>query len=100
MTNNIDKEKYMSNMMANLQMLRAKLGMTQSELCYLAGVSRQTIVNAEKNNKMIWNTYLSLIFVFSHNEETLSLMKFLDIYPKEYGTILKSTIEKTEREER
>lgn len=101
MLSNEEKEIYMSNMMENLQMLRAKLGgLTQSELCTLAGVSRQTVVNAEKKNKMIWSTFLAFVFIFSQNEETLRLMEFLNIYPKEYKEILRPIIKKEEREER
>ena len=100
MISNLDKERYMQNLTDNLQMLRAKLGLTQSDLCVLAGVSRQTIVNAEKKNKIIWSTFLALVFVFSHNEETRSLMEFLNIYPNEYKNIITPVIEQHEREER
>lgn len=65
-------------------MLRAKLGLTQEEICKLVGVSRQTIVQAEKNSKLSWGNYLSLVFLFTKNKETKELMDFLDIYPKEF----------------
>ena len=65
-------------------MLRAKLGLTQEEICKLIGVSRQTIVQAEKNSKLSWGNYLSLVFLFTKNKETKELMDFLDIYPKEF----------------
>ena len=71
-------------MTGNLQMLRAKLGLTQEEICKLVGVSRQTIVQAEKNSKLSWGNYLSLVFLFTKNKETKELMDFLDIYPKEF----------------
>ena len=79
-----DREKYLKNMTGNLQMLRAKLGLTQEEICKLIGVSRQTIVQAEKNSKLSWGNYLSLVFLFTKNKETKELMDFLDIYPKEF----------------
>lgn len=79
-----DREKYLKNMTGNLQMLRAKLGLTQEEICKLVGVSRQTIVQAEKNSKLSWGNYLSLVFLFTKNKETKELMDFLDIYPKEF----------------
>lgn len=82
--NNFDREKYLKNMTGNLQMLRAKLGLTQEEICKLVGVSRQTIVQAEKNSKLSWGNYLSLVFLFTKNKETKELMDFLDIYPKEF----------------
>lgn len=79
-----NREKYLKNMTGNLQMLRAKLGLTQEEICKLVGVSRQTIVQAEKNSKLSWGNYLSLVFLFTKNKETKELMDFLDIYPKEF----------------
>lgn len=82
-----DKEKYLKNMTANLQMLRAKLGLTQEELCKLIGVSRQTVVQAEKGAKLSWNTFLALNFLFSKNRETKELLEFLDIYPKEFDVL-------------
>ena len=93
----INKEFYINAMAENLQMLRAKINLTQEELCYLAGVSRQTIVNVERNKKLTWNTYLSLVFVFQNNKETSDLMSFLGIYPTELLRILDKNIE-NERE--
>lgn len=82
-----DREKHLKNMTGNLQMLRAKLGLTQEEICKLIGVSRQTIVQTEKNSKLSWGNYLSLIFLFTKNKETKELMDFLDIYPKEFDSL-------------
>ena len=65
----LNREKYIQAMTANLQMLRAKLGLTQQEICKLVGVSRQSIVQAEKNSKLAWNTYLALVFLFSKNKK-------------------------------
>ena len=79
----IDKDKYTAAMASNLSMLRAKLGLTQDELCQLAGISRQTVVQAEKVGKLSWGTYLSLVLIFSKNKEAADLMEFLGIYPKE-----------------
>ena len=93
----INKEFYINAMAENLQMLRAKINLTQEELCYLAGVSRQTIVNVERNKKLTLNTYLSLVFVFQNNKETSDLMSFLGIYPTELLRILDKSIE-NERE--
>lgn len=86
----LNREKYIQAMTANLQMLRAKLGLTQQEICKLVGVSRQSIVQAEKNCKLAWNTYLALVFLFSKNKETKQLMDFLDIYPKEFDRLFVS----------
>ena len=80
----MNKETYIRAMCANLITLRAKLGLTQEALAQLAGISRQTIVAAERG-KLSWNTYLSLVFVFSQSPDTQALMEFLDIFPREYA---------------
>jgi len=79
-----DKEKYTYLMATNLKVLRAKAGMTQYDLSKAAGISRQTIVQAETADKLSWGTYLSLVFVFSTNAETSQLMKLLGIYPENF----------------
>lgn len=78
----IDKEKYTQLMASNLKVLRAKAGMTQDDLSKAAGISRQTIVQAEATHKLSWGTYLSLVFLFSTDEGTFELMRLLDIYPE------------------
>ena len=78
----IDKEKYTQLMASNLKVLRAKAGMTQEDLSKAAGISRQTIVQAEATHKLSWGTYLSLVFLFSTDEGTFELMRLLDIYPE------------------
>ena len=78
----IDKEKYTQLMASNLKVLRAKAGMTQDDLSKAAGISRQTIVQAETTHKLSWSTFLSLLFLFSTDEGTTELMRLLGIYPK------------------
>lgn len=83
----IEKEIYLQAMCKNLITLRAAIGMTQEELARYAGVSRQTIVAAERENRLSWNTYLSLVFIFSLSPETKALLDFLGIFPKEFVTL-------------
>ncbi|MBR3534363.1 MAG: helix-turn-helix domain-containing protein, partial [Oscillospiraceae bacterium] len=62
------KELLVDRMTENLVVLRAKLGITQAELADIAGMSRQTILAIEKKQRtMTWNTFLSLLFIFSVN---------------------------------
>ncbi len=79
----INKEKYTQLMASNLKVLRAKAGMTQDDLSKAAGISRQTIVQAEATYKLSWGTYLSLVFLFSTDAGTLELMRLLEIYPED-----------------
>ena len=65
------KELLVERMTENLVVLRAKLGITQAELADIAGMSRQTILAIEKKQRtMTWNTFLSLLFIFSVNKNT------------------------------
>lgn len=82
--NSINKEQYVKNMTDNLPMLRAKLGLTQEETAEKIGVSRSTVISIEnKKRDMTWNTFLSLVLLFSKNEATEKLLSVLDIYTDE-----------------
>lgn len=85
----MERIEYMQKMADNLPTLRTKLNMTQEELAKLIGVSRSTIILFEKKQRqMTWNTFLSLILIFSRNGETHKLLVALDIYNDELETLL------------
>jgi len=85
----MERYEYMQKMAENLPTLRTKLSMTQEDLAKLIGVSRSTVIFFEKKQrKMTWNTFLSLVLVFSKNSETYKLLKALDIYTAELEDIL------------
>ena len=78
--NTIDKSKLIGNMADNLPMLRTRLGMTQEELAERIGVSRSTVLSIEnKKRDMTWNTFLSLMYLFTNHEVTDKLLRVLDI---------------------
>ena len=57
----INKEALVEILTEELPALRAKIGITQEELCAIVGISRQTYSSIEtRKRKMSWNTYLSL----------------------------------------
>ncbi len=77
----MDKKKYTREMAENLPVLRAKVGMSQEDLAGLIGVTRQTISAIEnKVREMSWQTFLSLLFLFSKNSDTERLMEVMGIY--------------------
>lgn len=85
----MERLQYIIKMADNLPTLRTKYGLTQDELGKLIGVSRSTVILFEnKQRQMTWNTFLSLILIFSKNEDTNLLMKALDIYTEELENIL------------
>lgn len=78
------KTKCLNNMTNNLSALRTMLHLSQAELASLIGVARSTIVYIEnRQRKMTWNTFLSLLFLFTQNKETKELLRFFEIYPDE-----------------
>ena len=85
----MERQEFMDKMADNLPTLRTKLSMTQEDLAKLIGVSRSTVIMFEKKQRqMTWNTFLSLILVFSKNSETNILLKALGIYTEELENIL------------
>lgn len=77
-------------MTENLPMLRTKLGLTQEELAAKIGISRSTVVSIEtKKRDMTWNTFLSLILLFTKNENTNKLLNVLEIYTDELNDFIK-----------
>lgn len=80
----LDKSKYIKNLSDNLPVFRAKLELTQEELGEKIGVSRSTIALIEnKKRDMTWNTFLSLVYLFSKNGTTKQLMEIFEIYTRE-----------------
>ena len=78
------KNVLVGRMVENLTVLRAKLGVTQAELAEIAGISRQTILAIEKKQRtMTWNTFLSLLFIFSVNKDTSALLNLFEILTDE-----------------
>ena len=79
---------YINALTAELTSLRAKAGISQSEIASLIGVSRQTYsaIECGKRN-MSWNTYLSLILFFDYNNETHQMIRTIKVFPEELLTI-------------
>ena len=74
------KRLYIDRMVENLTVLRAKLGVTQSELAEIAGISRQTILSVEKKQRgMTGNMFLALLYIFTANEKTVPLVDLFEI---------------------
>ena len=72
------------NMSENLVALRTMLHLTQAQLAEMMGVTRQTLVLYETGKRiMTWNTFLSLMFIFTQKRETRELLNILNIYTDE-----------------
>lgn len=74
------KNKYIDIMTENLTMLRAKLDLTQEELANVVGLSRYTVISIEKRQRrMTWNTFLSMLLIFSKNEDTSKIIEVIGL---------------------
>lgn len=76
------KEIYIKKMTQELQKFRIMLGLSQSDIANLVGISRQTYSAIEtKKREMSWSTYLTLATLFSSNETTSNAFFELNIFP-------------------
>lgn len=90
----LDKDKLIAKLTEELPSLRAKIGITQEELCDIVGISRQTYSSIEtKKRKMSWNIYLSLIMFFIHNDKIAPIIEMIGAFPQQ----LRETLNKTNR---
>lgn len=86
----MDRKVLVRNMTANLPILRTALGLTQEELADKIGVSRGTVIAIETGKReMTWNTFLSLILLFTKNEATDRLLQVLEIYTDDLNAFIK-----------
>ena len=68
----------------HLAVLRTQADVSQEEIANLIGISRQTYSAIERKvRKMSWNTYLSLVLFYDHNQKTHQLMRHLSLFPTE-----------------
>lgn len=62
--------------------LRSKAGLSQGDLAYLVGTTRQNYSMIElKKKSMSWDTYLSLIWFYDTNLETRDYLRSSPAYP-------------------
>lgn len=75
----------------NLAMLRAKAGLTQSDIADVIGIARQTYSSFETGRKiMSWNMFLSLLLFFRENDKTADVIKLMGIYNDELENHIKN----------
>lgn len=86
--NDRKKQELCEEMARELPILRKALGVTQEQLASMAGVSRSTVICYERNKTMGWNTFLSLLLIFTRHEDTLKLIRAFGLYPDELDTYL------------
>ena len=79
---NEEQEKYIRALTDELTLLRAKAGISQTELCNMIGISRQTLSSIEcRRKEMTWSVYLALLFFFDNNIATREMVRNMPAYP-------------------
>lgn len=79
-----EKDEFIAKLTPSLQTLRIQADISQEELANLIGISRQTYGAIERKiRRMSWNTYLSLILFFDHNQKTHKMLRMLSLFPRE-----------------
>ena len=87
--NDEKRNELTQNMAEHLPVLRKTLNLTQGQLAELVGVSRSTIAYIENKKRMGWNTFLSLLMIFTKNKATDELLTFYSIYTDELNGYIK-----------
>ena len=83
------KDNLIELLTEELKVLRAKAGISQQELAKRIGISRQTYgVIESRKQRMTWNTFLSLLFLFEKNEGTSKIIRQIGAYPPELESYL------------
>lgn len=78
-----ERNELISRLVDELPVLRTKLGISQTDLANLIGVSRQTYSSIEtKRREMSWGIYLSLVLVFDNNKQTHDYIRKLGLFPQ------------------
>lgn len=78
-----ERDCMISQLVKELPVLRTKLGVSQEEMGEMLGITRQTYSAIETGRRiMSWSQYLSLIFIFEHNEETCRAIKQMNLHPE------------------
>ncbi len=79
-----EKDSFIATLTPHLAILRTQAEISQEEIANLIGISRQTYSAIERKiRRMSWNTYLSLVLFYDHNQKTHQLMRHLSLFPKE-----------------
>ncbi len=82
--NEEDRKRLISILAEELPVLRAKIGLSQTDLSEIVGISRQTFSSIEtKKRTMSWGTFLTLVLFFEHNEKTRPILISIGAFPKE-----------------
>ena len=89
---NIRTELY-NQLIDELPVLRARLGITQEMLATKVGCSRQTVNSVENRKKeMTWQLFMAIIAVLNHDETTRRMLNDIPGFDEKLNMILNEEI--------
>ena len=82
--NDVRKKELIDIMTNELNVLRAKVGLSQQELADKIGVSRQTYGMIEtKKQRMTWQNFITILLLFRSDPDTARMIDWIGAYPPE-----------------
>lgn len=86
------KEKLIKQLVYELPVLRARLGVSQAEIAEKIGLSRQTYNSIETGKKeMNWTVFLATIAILQGNRETRMMIQRIDDMSEELERLIQLT---------
>jgi DNA-binding XRE family transcriptional regulator len=71
----MERVELISVMIKALPVFRTSINLTQEQLAFKLGISRQTVVSIENGKqKMSWTVFLALMFIFNEHIESRRLI--------------------------
>lgn len=93
----IKRKEVMTIMLEWLLVLRSALNVTQEQIAYSVGMSRQTYSSYELGKKeLTWSAFMALFLFFMVNEKSRNLLSKKPGYIYTVFLILNSSVESTE----
>lgn len=87
-----EKKKYIKQLTEDLTVYRARVGISQEELCGILGISRQTYSAIETGRRLMsWHTFLTLLLYFNYNQKSRRMLQDSQIISGELADLLDYT---------
>lgn len=89
---NLKSELY-NELIEEMPVLRARLGITQEVLAMKVGSSRQTVNSVENRKKdMTWQLFMAIMAVFNHDETTRKMLSDIPGFNEKLNIVLNEEI--------
>ena len=87
------KSELYNELIEEMAVLRARLGITQEVLAMKVGSSRQTVNSVENRKKeMTWQLFMAIMAVFIHDETTRKMLSDIPGFNEKLNIVLNEEI--------